>query len=200
MALGNNSQGIFLEISNGKICKKVSAPTKSSVQRTNKNGKVVNEEFYDHVEGQITDIKTREHEEYGKSWVVTLVDGDETYKLQMKYSSGYSSAFLKCLPNVNLADPIRIIPKMTVEGEKKKTSLFVIQHGKPLTHFYTKDNPNGLPPMKKVKVKGKETWDDTDMMEFFENMVKNDIVPNLNHDTVPAGAVGEDDNIEDLAF
>jgi len=32
--------------------------------------------------------------------------------------------------------------------------------------YYTKENPNGLPEMVKVKIKGKESWDDTDMMDF----------------------------------
>ena len=37
---------------------------------------------------------------------------------------------------------------------------------------FTKDAPNGLPEMKQIKVKGKVTWDDSDMTEFLENVAK----------------------------
>jgi len=49
--------------------------------------------------------------------------------------------------------------------------MFVNQGGAALKWYYTKDNRNGLPELKKLKVKGKETWDDSDMMEFLEKMV-----------------------------
>ena len=37
---------------------------------------------------------------------------------------------------------------------------------------FTKDKPNGLPEMKQIKVKGKVTWDDSDMCEFLEAKAK----------------------------
>ena len=37
---------------------------------------------------------------------------------------------------------------------------------------FTKDAPNGLPEMQQIKVKGKVTWDDSDMTEFLENVSK----------------------------
>ena len=45
--------------------------------------------------------------------------------------------------------------------------------------FFTKNNPNGLPPLQKIKIKGKETWDDSEAMEFLEKMVTGHIVPTL---------------------
>lgn len=179
MGLENSNSATFLTIGNGKIVRQVMAPTATSVERTNKNNKVVHEESYDKITGIITGITTREHEEYGKFWDITLTDGGDTYKLQFKYSSGYASAFLKALPNADLSKPLTIIPKMTVEGDKKKTTLFLNQGGTALKWAYTKDNPNGLPQMVQVKVKGQLQWDDSDMMEFLENMVKNDIQPQL---------------------
>jgi hypothetical protein len=89
----------------------------------------------------------------------------------MKYSSGYAAAFLKALPNVDLSKDVQLSPKVTVEGEKKKTTIFLNQDGAPVKWFYTKDNPNGCPGLKKIKVKGVETWDDSEMMEFLEKMV-----------------------------
>lgn len=184
MGAENKSSLSFYSISNGKICKSVNQPTDKSVTRINKNNKTVHEEFFDQVRGRIVDIKTKEHPEFGKFWVVTLEDATGKFNLEMKYSSGYSGSFLKTLPNVDFTAEVLLIPKMTIEGEKKKTTLFITQHGQPLKHFYNKENPNGLPQLKQIKVKGKITWDDSEMMEFLENMVNTTILPKLSAEEV----------------
>lgn len=179
MAVGNNTNAAFFIISNGKICRSFQNATKTSIERTNKNNRIVHEEFYDYIDGVITDIDTKDSE-YGKYWLITLVDNGEKQVLQMPYSSGYSSAFLKTLPNVDFTQKVKLIPKLSIEGDKKKTTLFVNQHGKALKHYYNKETPNRLPPLVEQKVKGKKIWDDSDMMEFLENMVNTLIKPNLN--------------------
>jgi hypothetical protein len=207
MGLENNNRAIFLSIGDGKITRRVQAPTKDSKQRTTKQGKVVNEEIYDAISGLIVDIKVYDHKDFGKFWNIYLQDGEDVYVLQTNYSGGYSSAFLKALPNVNLAERVRIIPSLKVEGTKKKVTLFVNQGGHALKHAYTKDNPNGLPQMVQVKVKGQLQWDDSDMMEFLEKMVNEKVLPKLKK----AGAVvaakapvpveaEEEDSTEDLPF
>jgi hypothetical protein len=190
------SHAAFYTITDGRICRTFKAATAKSIERVNKMGKIVHEEFMDGLSGRITEIKTKDHPDYGKFWLITLTDGDWSGVLQIKYSSGYASAFLKMLPNVDLSKDVTIVPKMTIDGDKKKASLFIMQEGVPLKHFYTKDNPNGLPQMKKIKVKGKETWDDTDMMEFLEKMVFTEVVPKLNG----AASSDESDDIKDLDF
>jgi len=178
MATGNNHNAAFYSISNGKICRQFATPTANSVSRLNMNGKTVNEEFYDYIDGVIVDIATRESG-YGKEWNITLDDNGQKQMLQMNYSGGYAAAFLKTLPNVNLDLKVKLTPKLTIEGDKKRTTLFVNQHGVALKHFYTKDAPNGLPRLKEVKVKGKTAWDDSDMMEFLESMINTSIKPKL---------------------
>jgi hypothetical protein len=189
------SHAAFYSIANGRICRTFKAATAKSVERTNKMGKVVHEEFMDGLSGRIVKIDTKEHPDYGKNWLITLEDGEWSGVIQIKYSSGYASAFLKMLPNVDLSKDVTIVPKMTIDGDKKKASLFIMQEGVPLKHFYTKDNPNGLPQMKQLKVKGVMTWDDTDMMEFLEKMVFTEVVPKLNGVDVSAS-----EDIEDLDF
>jgi hypothetical protein len=192
MGLEHNTRTIFLSIGDGKITRRVKEPTGSSKQRTTKEGKVVNEEIYDAVTGIITDIKVTTHDKYGKFWNVYL---------QMNYSGGYSSAFLKALPNVDLSARVKLIPSMKVVDGKKKVTLFINQHGKALKHFYTKENPNGLPQMVKTKFKGQEVWDDTDMMQFLEAMVNTNIIPKLPKsgapvtDDTPGYEPGEDDEL-----
>jgi hypothetical protein len=173
------SNAIFLTISNGKICKKVQKKTAISVERVNKNGVTVQEEYYKGWKGLITAIAVREHKDFGKFWNVTLTDDQGDAILQMNYSSGYAAAFLKTLPNIDLKSDVVITPNLKVEGAKKKTTVFVSQHGVPIKWYFTKDNRNGLPELKKIKIKGKETWDDSDLMEFLEKMVMANIVPKL---------------------
>ena len=179
-----NSQSesvIFLQISNGKIVRQVKTKTDNSVSRVNKLGREVHELFYDSITGVISDIATRESE-YGKSWVVSIKSEGKLYKLEFNYSSGYATTFLKALPNVSFGDIVTLSPKLIIDGDKKKSVLFISQDGKGLKHFFTKDNPNGLPELKKIKIKGKESWDDSDRMEFLEQYVKDNILPMIKSD------------------
>jgi hypothetical protein len=174
----SQSKGVFLSITNGKLVRQFSAPTEKSVSRVNKMGREVHEEFYDSLSGWLTDIKTKESE-YGKSWVLVLKDEQGSYNLEMKYSSGYATSFLKAIPNATLSEVITLSPKLIVDGDKKQSVLFISQNGKGLKHFWTKDNPRDLPPMKKVKVRGVDTWDDTERMDYLEDYVKNSILPKI---------------------
>jgi hypothetical protein len=165
------NSAIYLIISDGKICRRVQSPTASSKERVTKEGKIVHEEFYHGWSGKITDIRTRTSD-YGKDWNVTIEDGEIKAILQMKYSSGYASAFLKTLPSVDLSQDVQLMPKAETIDGKTKTTMFVKQNGSAIKWAFTKDNPNGLPPMRKIKVKGVDVWDDSDMMDYLENMVK----------------------------
>lgn len=179
----NQSQSesvIFLQIANGKIVRQVKSAQEGSVSRVNKLGREVHELFYDSITGVITDVITRESE-YGKSWVVSI-KSDKLYKLEFNYSSGYATTFLKALPNVSFGSNVTLSPKLIIDGDKKKSVLFISQDGKGLKHFFTKDNPNGLPDLKKIKIKGKESWDDSDRMEFLEQYVKDNILPMIKSD------------------
>jgi hypothetical protein len=192
------SNAIFLTISNGQICKKVQKPTSISKERVNKNGVTVHEEYYKGWKGLITAIEVREHKEYGKFWNVTLTDDQGDAILQMNYSSGYSNAFLRTLPNIDLKSDIIITPSLKIEGDKKKTSVFITQHGNPLKWHYTVNNPNGCPELKKIKVKGKDQWDDSDIMEFLEKMVNTEIKPKLIKTGAVPIATGSALDVEDI--
>jgi hypothetical protein len=174
----SQSKGVFLSITNGKLVRQFSSPTDKSVSRVNKMGREVHEEFYDSLSGWLTEIKTKESE-YGKSWVLVLKDEQGSYNLEMKYSSGYATSFLKAIPNATLSEVITLSPKLIVDGDKKQSVLFISQNGKGLKHFWTKDNPRDLPPMVKKKVRGVDIWDDTERMDYLENYVKDNILPKI---------------------
>lgn len=192
MALGNSSSSIYLSIADGKIVRRFKEPTANSKQRTSKTGKIVHEESYDFVSGIITDISTKDSE-YGKFWNVRLQDGSDTYVLQFQYSGGNASSFLKAIPNADLTKPITIKPRSEMNGDKKRTTVMLIQDDTIIRWKWTKENPGTLPGLKKVKVKGVEQWDDSDMMEALESYVANNIKPNLRSaESTVIGA--EDDN------
>lgn len=194
MGLNNStsSSGVFLNITNGKLVRQMPAKTEKSVERINKVGKTVHEEFYDSLTGTLTNIKVKESE-YGKFWVIVLKDEDTYYNLEMGYSGGYAQSFLKALPNADLSQAITLTPRLNIDGDKKQSVLFISQNGKGLKHFWNKDNPGDLPQLQKIKVKGKDTWDDTKRLEYLENYVKNTILPKVNKPVLA-------DQKEDLPF
>jgi phosphoribosylamine-glycine ligase len=63
-----------------------------------------------------------------------------------------------------------------VDG-KNKSSLFINQNGASIKHAFTRENPNGMPDMEQVTVKGQQVWDDTKRIEFLYNMVATTIIP-----------------------
>ena len=188
MGLNNNqSSSIYLQISNGKLVRSFSSPTPKSVSRTNKVGKEVHEEFYDSLTGYVKGISTKETE-YGKFWVINVNDGESDYTLSTNYSGGYAVSFLKAIPNADLSRMMTITPKIMVDGDKRNSVMFINQDGKGLKHYWTKDNPGQLPNLEKIKIKGKDTWDDTKRLEYLETFVK-DL---FNAKGEPASAFDED--------
>ena len=185
MALGNSNSAIYLSVSDGKIVRRFKEPTAQSKPRTNKMGNTVHEETYDYVEGMITGITVRDSD-YGKFWCVNIQDGADAYILQFQYSGGNANSFLKSIPTADLRKPIRIRPAVEIDGDKKRTKLFLVQDDKALRWFWTKDNPGQMPNLKKIKIKGVEQWDDSDMMEFLEAYVAEHITPKLFNGVVNA--------------
>ena len=194
MALGNSNSAIYLSVSDGKIVRRFKEPTAQSKARTNKMGNTVHEESYDYVEGMITGITVRDSD-YGKFWCVNIQDGADAYILQFQYSGGNANSFLKSIPNADLRKPIRIRPAVEIDGDKKRSKLFLVQDDKALRWFWTKENPGQMPNLKKIKIKGVEQWDDSDMMEFLESYVKEHITPKLG-----GGDIANAQEDEDVPF
>ena len=176
--LGSNTSSIYLAVADGKIVRRHKEPTGSSRERITKTGKVVHEEHYDYVSGMIADISTKDSD-YGKFWNVVLLDGGEKYTLQFQYSGGNASSFLRALPNVDLSKPVKLIPRVQIDKDKKRSSIVMVQDDKAIRWRWTKDNPGDMPTLRKVKVKGIEQWDDSDMMEYLERFVFTEIKPKL---------------------
>lgn len=160
----------YLSVADGNLVRQHKTANANTTERLTKTGKLVFEERFKDLTAKLTSINTRENE-FGKQWQITFVDGDATYIVSLPYSSRYASSFLKALPNVNLANELRFMPwamKDKNDATKTITGITLYQGGEKIAPYYTKEEPNGLPQMVKIKVKGKEQWDDSDMMSFLE--------------------------------
>ena len=182
---------VYLTIQGGSIARRVTEPTATSKTRQLESGKVINEELYASIEGHITGISTKEGT-YGKELHICFTD-DQKYDLQVPLSSGPAKSFLSALPNLDLSKMTKLIPKREEKDGVARTKILLSQNNAGVKWAFTKDNPGEMPPMKKIKVKGKETWDDTDQLEFFETLVTKYNDKLKAHGTLAIGAEADDD-------
>jgi len=205
MGLEQRQEGKYITILGGKFCQRVPEGTEGAKTRTNKIGNVVHEKFYDSFTGKLLDIKVQDGT-YGKTWNFVFQDKEEIYTLQLSYSNSFSTAFLKMLPNIDFSKEMKVSPSTKEVDGKNKNSLFISQDGVNLKHAFTRENPNGMPDMEQVEVKGVMVWDDTKRLAFLYDMVVNDILPKLPKQAEEvAGSSPQPDengdiNVDEIAF
>lgn len=199
MGFENREGGKYVTILGGKFCVRVQPGTAGAKERVNKMGKTVHEIFHDSFTGKLVNIRTRDSA-YGKNWEFDFRDNADVYTLQLSYSNSYATNILKMLPMADLTKEMKLQPSEKVVDGKKKSSLFISQDGVTLKHAYTKEKPNGLPPMEQKTVKGQVVWDDTARLEFLQAMVERDILPKLPRDTTAAPAQKSDAEEADEVF
>ena len=177
MGLNKHESGTFLSISEGRIIRRYETEVKGkTVSRVNKLGKTVHEEKFDDIEGIISDVRFKPDTSgkgYGDQYTLIIKDVNDTYNINMQQDSRYATSFLKCLPNVDLKKPIRLMPWSMQDknnATKMITGITMWQGGDKIQPAYSKENPNGLPEMKKVKLRGKDTWDSFEMNSFLKDM------------------------------
>jgi hypothetical protein len=187
----NQGSTVYLTIQGGSIARRVPEPTATSKTRQLESGKVINEELYASIEGHISGIHTKDGT-YGKELHICFTE-DQKYDLQVPLSSGPAKSFLSALPNLDLTKMTKLIPKREEKDGVARTKILLSQNNAGVKWAFTKDNPGDMPPMKKIKVKGKETWDDTDQLEFFEALVTKYNDKLKAHGTLAIGAEADDD-------
>lgn len=176
----NNANRIWLYIKEGKIIKRDNGQT----------------EKYDHLTGMLKDLFVKRDGKYGPELHVTLRAGGIDYTLQMRLDSGYARSFMKIAPNFTLSQEMSLFPSIKYkETGNTETGMFIRQNGVALKWYYTKDNPNGLPPMVPCKVRNDrgqlvDSWDNTEQMNFLveQLMVIRDLLP-------PASVIENKENI-----
>ena len=165
----------YLSVADGNLVRQHKQANERTTERLTKTGKLVFEERFKDLSAKLDGIATREND-YGKQWQIKFQDQGDFYIVSLPYSSRYASSFLKVLPNIDLSKEIRFMPwamKDKNDPTKTITGITMYQDGEKLAPYYTKEDPKGLPQMVKIKVKGKEQWDDSDMMSYLEDMALN---------------------------
>ena len=174
MALEKKGSGtIYLTVTNGAFVRQVMEATSESVTRVNKIGRTVHEVFYRKLTATLTSIEVNEND-YGKLLSIKCKDDGSAYVINMPYSSRYSTSILKAIPNIVISQPVAMLAWQLNDKNdptKKISGITCYQENDAgmevkILPYYTKDEPKGLPQMKKIKVKGKDVWDDTEMMDF----------------------------------
>lgn len=165
---------VYLSVADGNLVRQHREATSETTQRVTKTGKLVHEEKFKDLTGILFAVETKTND-YGKQWVLKFKDGEDIYNVNLSYSSRYAASFLKALPNIDLTKKVKFMPwSMTDKNDptKKVTGVTCYQNDGngfvKIAPAFTKDNPNGLPQMKQVKVKGVVQWDDSEMLDFLE--------------------------------
>lgn len=143
------------------------------------------------LEGTITGLRYKDEEYEGaplRKLIVNLIDGDEQYQLGLNCESRNYTSFISFLKNVDIAQPIVLVPKVE-EGEKdgkafKNNSLLISQKGTYAKGYFTKADMHGAPDWKKVKVGKKVVLDKQAYLEFMENFVTENFINKINKNVI----------------
>lgn len=172
MGLKKANDITYLSIFNGRLAKAYKTANANTETRTNKNGKEVHEEYFKALDGLLTGLDTKVHEEYGEQLLIYITAKEGKYCIQTNLDSRYGVNFLKTVPNIDLTKEIEFVPseKKDKEGKIDQT-VFIKQGDKALKRFYTKEQGE-LPEPKHVKGKrgAADTWDFSPVTDFlFDN-------------------------------
>ncbi len=169
------SNVLYFSVFEGYLKRNVDESEENAKEKITKTGKKYFMRFYSSISGSLFSMEKSHHEDYGDSWNIKLRDDDQTYHLQIPYSSRQADGFLRRLPNIDLNKPIEI----ACGDYDNKYYLTVKQDGIKVPYFWDKENPGDLPQMVQVKYKGDLVWDDTDKMQYLEKYFTDKIFPEL---------------------
>jgi hypothetical protein len=128
--------------------------------------------------------------------VSTELEPDSKVKLSLPLSSGPAKGFLGRLPVLDFTKDV-VLKGYNIENKdtgRFNSYLVPYQDGNKIMSYYTKETPNGMPRMEKIKVKGQEVWDDSIQLEFLEELIKKTFSAE-----VPVAPVVETKEVEDEA-
>ncbi len=125
MSLGEKSNKIYLKASYGAIRRTSTKDDPQTKVRQNKDGENIYERVYNFVDGVLEDVTFYEHEEFGNSWTIHLVDGEEHYAIQIQETSRYGLDFLKKLPNLIKGDRYKLIAYDFEKNGKRRVGISI---------------------------------------------------------------------------
>lgn len=123
------------------------------------------------LQGRLLSCKL-ESTDFGDFLNLEIGDKDGNYELSIPVESRYFRDFMMRAPNIDVNNDMIINTYSFTNKEGKKVQgVRILQDDKPVDRFFTKENPNGLPPMVQ-KRKGKDlVWDSTEQVNFLYDQV-----------------------------
>ena len=139
---------LYLKITDGRLRRKSNSDDPEAEKRVVKMDgvkHVMYENNFSKIEGFITDLRLKEHPDFGDSVEVVVEDNEgtkEVYVAQMGENSRYFQSFLQLLPNVDFSLPIIIKPySYKEEGDKyANQGVSLLQNDEKLSNYYKKWN------------------------------------------------------------
>jgi hypothetical protein len=158
MAVGNEQGGspkMYLGLYEGRFVRKHKTPIEGVTEtRSNKQGDLVHEQYFNFISGTITDIELKtpkpEYQTYGVTCLITIEDGEEKVCLQVKLLSGYFINFVQKFLSSEIGSPI-YLSAYSMPREDNKGNNYGIwgkQFGEKLPNCFTQEH--GLPEWEKV--------------------------------------------------
>lgn len=181
MGLNEKDSGpIYLACYKGKLTLKSKVPTEKTFTRVNKQGDTVHELQFDSISGLITGLGIKDSD-YGKQLTIKIWDEeiDQDYMVNVPLSSGYSYGIFKRIGNIDFSRILKLKPYNIIDATSEKSGFVVYQDDDKVPMFFSKENPGGVPEWTKVIVRGEEKWDDTASLNFFINLIKKDVLPQI---------------------
>lgn len=167
----NTSNYTFCNIIEGKFAIKATAETEGAVKRINKNEQQVFEVHHNAVEGFLHSVDTAEGK-YGKYLSISLRDDNGIYVVQIPLDSSFAYSFFNRTNKINFDKEIELRSYAFEKGGKKTRSIVVYQFGQKLDKQWSEENRGELPDLKKIIYQGKEVWDSTDRVTYFEKLAE----------------------------
>lgn len=186
--LGQKQSRIFLKVNGGKITMNAKEDTPGAIKKIHKD-KTYWVLAWDYLEGKITGLKKNVFSKDGieiDSLHIYIDKGvNGKYILTLPYNSGVARDFYNKMENIDYSKEVKFSPSL---DDNDFNQLFLQQEGVWLKNYYNRDNPGGKPQWEKVKVNGKDVWDRTAELDFFQNKIDTIVSPQIeaNKSTSPA--------------
>lgn len=188
-----DNETTYLFTRHGYFNQLVPEGTEGAVAYETEGGKVYYLKQHNFVRGYINDIvpdiRTAGDYEYHEI-NVHIEDGDERVVLRIEQTSSAAASFFSQLPNVDFTKEVDI----SIRRKEKRDTIFIRQQDdqgnwKNLTWAWTKSNPGPKPSWRKVIVRGKEEWDNSEEVAFFLKVLREEIVPRIHDARISSGTI-----------
>ena len=169
--------GTYIKVVNGMFAVRCQEGDKDAKERTLENGPnagdIIYEKLYGSYRGFIKKAWIKEDGKYGATFSLKMSDGNSNANITVPLSSRHAKKFFGVMNRIDLDKEVVLTPYKMDKKEDGKIIKDKFIHGwtvkqddEKLESTYSRED---VPEMEKIKVKGKEVWDDTAQLEFFKS-------------------------------